>query len=45
MNVRHDPIEVPASAAAPWVEKLLWVFMAKEIGNCFYVQGSHYIIY
>jgi hypothetical protein len=28
MNARHDPVEVPATAAAPWVEKLLWVFMA-----------------
>lgn len=28
MTARPDPIEVPATAAAPWVEKLLWVFMA-----------------
>ncbi|MCW1913681.1 hypothetical protein OJ996_08850 [Luteolibacter sp. GHJ8] len=27
MSERHDPVEVPATAAAPWVEKLLWVFM------------------
>jgi len=28
MSARHDPVEVPATAAAPWVERLLWVFMA-----------------
>lgn len=27
MNSRTDSIEVPATAAAPWVERLLWVFM------------------
>jgi hypothetical protein len=27
MSTRHDPVEVPATDAAPWVEKLLWVFM------------------
>ena len=27
MITRQDPVEVPATAAAPWVEKLLWVFM------------------
>jgi hypothetical protein len=27
MSMRQDPVEVPATAAAPWVEKLLWVFM------------------
>lgn len=27
MTARQDPIEVPAAAAAPWVERLLWVFM------------------
>lgn len=28
MSTRLDPVTVPATAAAPWVEKLLWVFMA-----------------
>lgn len=27
-SARHDPVEIPATAAAPWVERLLWVFMA-----------------
>jgi len=27
-ELHRDPVEVPATAAAPWVEKLLWVFMA-----------------
>jgi hypothetical protein len=28
MNALHDPVEVPATVSAPWVERLLWVFMA-----------------
>lgn len=28
MSTRHDRIEIPSTEAAPWVEKLLWVFMA-----------------
>ena len=27
MTATHDAVEVPATAAAPWVERLLWVFM------------------
>ena len=27
MNASQDPIAIPATAAAPWVERLLWVFM------------------
>ena len=27
MTATRDAVEVPATAAAPWVERLLWVFM------------------
>lgn len=27
MSTREDSIQIPTTAAAPWVEKLLWVFM------------------
>ena len=27
MTATHDAVEVPATPAAPWVERLLWVFM------------------
>src|SRR5689334_416813 len=28
MTATHDAVEVPATPAAQWVERLLWVFMA-----------------
>lgn len=27
MSDRHDAVGIPATAAAPWIERLLWVFM------------------
>jgi hypothetical protein len=27
MSERRDAVEIPATAAAPWIERLLWVFM------------------
>jgi hypothetical protein len=27
MSERHDAVGIPATAAAPWIERLLWVFM------------------